>query len=76
MEMKTLEPKERKVLLNLLDFDKDKLKCQECGKECNYQDCCIMPPIETKLKATILCVSPLCLAEYFTKIENEKEGKK
>jgi hypothetical protein len=76
MELKKLGKKERWVLLDYLGFDHPYLKCQVCGEKVDYETCSIMPPMNTKEKATILCGdSPLCFATYFTWIEDFKKLK-
>jgi hypothetical protein len=67
-----IAPEERTLLLKALDIDRDNLRCQHCGEYVDYRKCGIMPPIETKEQATILCTCVLCLSWYLTTIEEEK----
>ena len=69
LKLMNLGKKERKLLLTALNFDINNLKCQFCGKKTTYDKCGIMPPIETKEQATILCESILCITEYIAKVE-------
>ena len=69
MKFETLGQNERKLLLIALDFHYDNLECQSCKEKVNYKSCCIMPPVDTKKEATILCNSHLCIEWYLTEIE-------
>ncbi len=73
MEFKTLGEPERKLLLEALDFNIKNLHCQHCGMWVSYKDCGIMPKIDTKENATIICGRPLCTLKYLTAAE-EKRG--
>lgn len=73
LKFEKLGKKERALLLLALDIDKDNLKCQFCNKKVVYDECCIMPAIETKQLATITCSSPLCISTYLTAAEDEEE---
>jgi hypothetical protein len=70
MEMLKLGDKERKILLDILGFDKDGLRCQFCDKKIDYENCFILPPVMTKKKATILD-SIVCFSEYLGLQERE-----
>ena len=76
MDFQQLGKKERELLLTALDIDLNNLKCQGCGEKVNYETCCIMPPIKTKLAATILCDSPLCISEYLEGLDEDDKTKK
>jgi len=67
--------KERALLLKALNIKIDRLYCQFCKKRMSYKTCCIMPAVGRKKIASIVCDSPLCIAEYFTK-EEEKQYEK
>lgn len=73
MKFEKLGEKERKILLDALGFSILRLRCQCCEEKLNYNNCSIMPPVKTKLKATLLCGSILCYAEYFSELDEEKE---
>lgn len=72
MKIMELGIKERKLLLNALDLDINKLICDKCGKKVNYKNCAIMPCFEDA-DAIILCNSPLCMIEYFKDVEKAGE---
>lgn len=73
MRFETLGEKERILLLTALDFDINKLKCQNCGEPTNHKKCCIMPSVETKKSATILCDSVLCMAWYLEELDSKEK---
>lgn len=64
LKIQSLGLDERQILLKALDFDLEKLKCQYCDESVTYEKCAIMPSIKTKLLASILCDSALCMATY------------
>lgn len=69
MEFIEITEEQREMLLGFLDiFER---RCQYCGEI--TKDCCIMPPINTILKATITCNSPMCMSEYFGDIEEKNQ---
>lgn len=77
MKFEKLGKPERRLLLRALDIDSDNLKCQYCSEKTTYDVCGIMPPIGTKMLATIVCYgSPLCIIEYLQDLEDFKEKKK
>jgi hypothetical protein len=73
MEFVQLNPEQRQLLLQALGFDTKNLKCQFCGETVPYERCSIMPAVKTKLNATILCESILCLSEYFTALDIDSD---
>lgn len=75
MQMETLEPKERKLLLKILDIEIKDLKCDQCGDKVDYKKCCIFPALEKSKKlATITCDSPMCISEYLEEADKEDGG--
>jgi hypothetical protein len=74
MKILELGNNERMILLDILGFDKDNLRCQFCNKKTSYNECFIMPPIKTKNKATILD-SIICFAMYLGELEKSTKRK-
>ena len=72
LKFEKLGKKERKLLLKALDIDYTNLKCQYCNKKVTYDNCAIMPSVNTKELATITCNSPLCVCEYLESFESKK----
>ena len=69
MEFRHLGRKERLLLLKALDFDTTELYCQHCEDQVTFGNCAILPSVKTKLLATILCDSPLCMCWYLEQLE-------
>ncbi len=72
MKIEKLGEKERMILLRAIDIDWTDLKCQYCKEKVYYTNCGIMPSINTKQLATIICDSPLCICEYLESLESEE----
>ena len=72
LKFEKLGKKERKLLLKALDIDYTNLKCQYCNEKVTYDNCAIMPSVNTKELATITCNSPLCVCEYLESFESKK----
>lgn len=72
LKFEKLGKKERKLLLKALDIDYTNLKCQYCNKKVTYDNCAIMPSVDTKQLATIICDSPLCICEFLEAFESKK----
>ena len=75
LKIQSLGLDERQILLKALDFDLKKLKCQYCDESVTYDKCAIMPSIKTKLLASILCDSALCMATYLEDYEGDEDEK-
>lgn len=76
MEFSKLGIKERALLLPVLGFSiRHTLRCQECDDVIDFRTCSIMPPLHTKLKATLLCEGVLCLSAYLTNHEQRQVKK-
>lgn len=73
MQFETLDPRLRELLLKALDYDINNLRCESCGEKTTYDKCCIMPAIDKKTKATILCDSTVCMSWYLTTKEEDEE---
>lgn len=69
MEFIVLTKKQRRLLLNILDFDISNLRCQYCNTKIKDLNCSIMPSVNTKLNATIICHNTICIATYFCDLE-------
>lgn len=72
IKFEKLGRKERKLLLKALDIDYTNLKCQYCNEKVTYDNCAIMPSVDTKQLATIICNSPLCVCEFLEAFESKK----
>ena len=64
MEFVRLRGDMRELLLQAIEIDMKNMKCQYCEESTDHKTCSIMPPIQTRKKATILCESPMCLSWY------------
>jgi len=73
MKIEQLGEKERKILLEALEFSINQFKCKYCNEKIEYESCCIMQPVKGDKNATLTCNSPLCVSEYFEDYEEEKE---
>lgn len=49
-------------------------KCKFCGVQTNSKNISILPPFKAtkKLSKIVLCGSPLCLSEYYGKLEKKE----
>ena len=72
IKFETLGIPERRVLLTVLGYKLNKLKCQFCNEKVKYETCGIMPATDKRRLATITCSSPMCISEYLIKMEETK----
>lgn len=57
------------IMLNILQINKDRMKCKYCKKKVTYANCSIFPGKE-KGDVIIACDSELCISEWMTEMRD------